>query len=87
MGKLNLQIILGKGVEGWEWFLQVSLSYVPGLFGRLLGKQPSGTSGDTFTLARTVQDILSAQARFSDFRWCWDGDPAVNPYTSEPVQG
>jgi hypothetical protein len=83
----DLQVVLGKDVEGSEWFLQVSPAYVPGLIGRLLGKKASGSSADILALSKTVQAILSAQPGFTEFRWCWDGDPAINPHTSEPTAG
>lgn len=68
-----------------EWMLQVAPLHVPGLFGRLRGRQPSASRGDALDLARLIHAALVADERFSRFRWLWDGFPDDGESTPGPV--
>ena len=83
-GASSLQIAIAR-VEDDTWMLQVSPMRAPGLLGRLLKKEPSADPAQCLSLAKIVHDIMSSDALFSGFQWCWDGYPNDSNSTSEPV--
>jgi hypothetical protein len=73
-GPVQLKITIAPWGTG-RWMLQVAPERVPGPLGRALGRTASAASADCLDMARAVHEILSREARYSNFRWRWDGPP------------
>ena len=55
------------------WMLQVAPASIPGLLGRLFGRQPTASQRDVLELSRNAHRALAES--FHQFRWRWDGPP------------
>jgi hypothetical protein len=81
----KLELVVAEMGEGSEWFLQIAPTYVPGLVGWLMSKPASASPEAILALAQDAFAALSANERFRDFLWCWDGYPEEGNATPEPV--
>lgn len=65
------------------WMLQVAPASIPGLLGRLFGRQPTASPSDVYALSKAVHHALATS--FHEFRWQWDGLPTETSAT-EPEE-
>jgi hypothetical protein len=81
-----LDVVLAKTAIDLEWMAQIAPTYVPGLIGGLLGKSASAPPALVFALAKDIHVLLSKSGCFSEFKWCWDGNPVEDTSSQEPVE-
>jgi len=84
-GRNSLQVVVASTTVGCLWILQIAATFRPGIVGRLFGRPATAGPKEILALAKDGGSILSADGRFTDFKWCWDGYPEGSACTSEPI--
>jgi hypothetical protein len=80
-GMARLECVVAKFGTG-GWMLQVAPESVPGLLGKLFGRQATAAKRDVLELSRDVHRALAPS--FHGFRWRWDGPPTETSSSMDP---
>ena len=83
--RAQLQLVLAQMAASWDWVLQICPKYVPGIIGRLFGKERSATPNDVYEIARSVHEIISMPETYDDIAWCWDSVPNDRNASKTPI--